>query len=364
MAAVRNQGAGDIGDYRDAVSDYLPQIEAAVARLRRAPEDGEAVAGLFRLLHNLKGDAALCKVDIGVRLMHPLESLLDNVRNGRLRFTPMLGEVVLLVADRLELAVAALADGRSQAALQLDTLTTELVALARVSPARLEQAARSLIYKVTGFWPVVSAPLPPVPAQPAAAGQQEQARQLEFFRTLAEQLEQRSPLYAGRTGRIVQLARDTNREAGEPVDALQLEAALYMHDIGMMFLPDSAWLKPGQLTEADRAVLHRHPEFAAGLLACMNGWQDAAQMVLQHHEQADGSGYPAGLKLPDICSGARLIAVVDAFEAVMLKHAQRGHGRSMLRAIAEINACEQQFAREWVEPFNRVIRRLLESEAG
>ena len=68
-----------------------------------------------------------------------------------------------------------------------------------------------------------------------------------------------------------------------------------------------------------------------------------------------------GLVAVDICAGAKILAIVDAFEAVMLKHIHRGKNRSVLRAIAEINACDTQFAPEWINPFNQVIRKTLES---
>ena len=58
--------------------------------------------------------------------------------------------------------------------------------------------------------------------------------------------------------------------------------------------------------------------------------------------------------------GAKILAIVDAFEAVTLKHSHRGQSRSLIRAIAEINACDDQFATEWIEPFNRVIRKMVE----
>ena len=68
-------------------------------------------------------------------------------------------------------------------------------------------------------------------------------------------------------------------------------------------------------------------------------------------------GYPEGLGADRICDGAKILAIVDAFESVMLKHAHRGKNRSVLRAIAEVNACDNQFAKEWIEPFNQVIHR-------
>jgi HD-GYP domain-containing protein (c-di-GMP phosphodiesterase class II) len=93
----------------------------------------------------------------------------------------------------------------------------------------------------------------------------------------------------------------------------------------------------------------------------MPGWTAAAEMVRQHHEMPCGSGYPEGLTGDAICPGAKILAIVDAFEAVTLKHSHRGQSRSLIRAIAEINACDDQFSAEWIEPFNRVIRRMVES---
>ena len=76
---------------------------------------------------------------------------------------------------------------------------------------------------------------------------------------------------------------------------------------------------------------------------------------------ADGGGYPNALQDQEICAGAKIMAIVDAFEAVMLKHIHRGKNRSVLRAIAEINACDKQFAPEWIAPFNAVIRKTVEN---
>jgi HD-GYP domain-containing protein (c-di-GMP phosphodiesterase class II) len=129
----------------------------------------------------------------------------------------------------------------------------------------------------------------------------------------------------------------------------------------MMFLAETVWLKVGQMSPDDKKTLALHPSLGTGLLERMNNWKAAAEIVLQHHEMPDGAGYPAGIKSDAICPGAKILAIVDAFEAVMLKHSHRGHSRSMLRAIAEINACDNQFAPEWVEPFNSVVRRMIET---
>ena len=75
----------------------------------------------------------------------------------------------------------------------------------------------------------------------------------------------------------------------------------------------------------------------------------------------DGQGYPQGLKEDQIVPGAKILAIADAYESVMLKHSHRGEGRSLLRAVAEINASDKQFSAEWIAHFNKVIRGLVEA---
>ena len=314
-------------------------------------------------MHNIKGDATLCKVDLAVNIVHPIETVLSRFRNGEVIFSDILAEAILLAIDRLELAVEGLLSGRSLENLHLLTLVEQLERLAQTPPTDIEAGAGDLIEAVTGFRPAAEnsqllrgSATSLVRKTKAQAGED-----LRFFRSLANQLEARSLLFKGRTTRLLRLASETNHEMGKPVDPIQLEAAIYMHDVGMMFLPESVWLKVERMTPEDKQTLRTHPKFAAGLLSRMEGWQDAANIVIQHHEMPDGLGYPDGITGDLICPGAKILSIVDAFEAVMLKHINRGRNRSVLRAIAEVNACDNQFAPEWIEPFNRIIRRTVEA---
>jgi chemotaxis protein histidine kinase CheA len=345
-------------EFRDALNDQVATFEGQVAHLRREPTDREAIATLFRALHTVKGDASICRFELGVRITHPIEELLVRLRAGKLAFSPLLAEAVLLALDRLELAVEALLAGRSLDALRLQALIDGLDRLSGSDNDDLDADSVALIEAVTGFRPAgAAAKLTP---RPATRGHDNEG-DLKFFQSMAVQLEMRSPLFKGRSGRLLRLALDTNARAGKPVAAAQLEAAVYLHDIGMMFLPESIWLKVGGLTEAERRAMREHPSFAAGLAARMEGWQEAAVMITQHHEMVDGKGYPQGLKEDQIVPGARILAIIDAFEAVTLKHSHRGHGRSLLRAVAEVNASDKQFSAEWIGHFNQVIRGMVEA---
>lgn len=349
-------------EFADSLTDLAPRIENDIARLKKAPTDRELIADLFRSIHNIKGDASLCKFELAVALAHPIESLMSRFRDGELRFSDLLAETVLLAIDRLELATDALIKRKSVENLMLLPLVQGLERMAETPTAEIDAQARQLIEIVTGFSPV-SGGLPSKPQRipHAAEGESGVLADLQFFRSLALQFESRSPLFRGRTTRVLRLALETNKAAGNPVNPLQLEAAVYLHDVGMMFLPESVWLKVGRMSEEEKNALRNHPGFAAGILQRMAGWEAAAEMVAQHHEMPDGAGYPNYLKGEQICAGAKILAIVDAFEAVMLKHIHRGRNRSVLRAIAEINACDRQFAPEWIGPFNAVIRRTIEA---
>ena len=348
----------------ESLSDLAPAIERDVARLKSTPNDRDVIGSLFRAIHNIKGDAALCKVEVAVRIAHPIEALLARLRNHEVPFSDITAEALLLALDRLELATDSLYAGKPLDALRLPGLIGGLEQLASAPPLEIDELAASLIETVTGFRPAaeLSNLIRGRSSSHPGRSNSQQADDLRFFRSLADQLEARSPLFKGRTLRLLRLSFETNQMRGRAVDPTQLEAAVYMHDIGMMFLPEAIWLKPERMSVEERASLRTHPTHAAGILARMDGWDEAAQMVAQHHEMPDGEGYPAGLTAAQIVDGAKILAIVDAFEAIMLKHINRGKNRSVLRAIAEVNACDKQFAAEWIEPFNRVIRRTVEAK--
>ena len=356
------QDSESLEEFADALTDRAPEVERDVARLKKTPADREVIADLFRAIHNIKGDSALCKFELGVAITHPIETMMSRFREGEIPFSDLLAEMTLLAVDRLELAADALLAGKSLENLRLVDLIQGLEALALVSASDIDSKCAELIEAVTGFSPVIGEISSRAPHVATPKREQVNAStDLHFFRSLALQLESRSPLFKGRTMRILRLALETNKAGGLAIDPVQLEAAVYLHDFGMMLLPEAVWLKIGKMTPEDKLALRNHPGFAAGLLQRMPGWAVAAEMVAQHHEMPNGEGYPNALLSKDICAGAKILAIVDAFEAVMLKHIHRGKNRSVLRAIAEINACDNQFAPEWIAPFNAVIRKTVEN---
>jgi diguanylate cyclase (GGDEF)-like protein len=110
-----------------------------------------------------------------------------------------------------------------------------------------------------------------------------------------------------------------------------------LHDIGKIGVPDAILHKTGQLSEAEWAIIRKHPEWGKQILEGIRFLEAPAEMVLSHHERWDGSGYPSGLSGEDIPLGARIFAVVDAFDAMTSYRPYRAP-ESYQKARAEIRA--------------------------
>lgn len=353
-------------EFADILREKAMELAQLLSRLRQTPGDQRILDAIFQNVHTIKGEASVSKVDLAVIIVHPLEGLLVRYRSGELVFSELATEVFLLAMDRLELAVEAILRGDPLEDLRLVQLVQYMERAVQAQPPEVPDLYADLIKSVTGYPTLVSEKISALPEKLDEATvpiSQDVGADLQFFRTLGLQLENYSLSFRGRTTRILRLALETNRIAPNPVNPVQLEAAIYLHDLGMMIMPEHVWLKRGHLTAEERLSLRAHPSFGAGLLKRMPNWEPAAEMVAQHHEMPNGTGYPDALKLDKICHGARLIAIVDAFESIVLRNSQAGRNISVLRAISEINACSDQFAPELVKPFNTVIRSIVERPA-
>ena len=125
-------------------------------------------------------------------------------------------------------------------------------------------------------------------------------------------------------------------EIGLSRDELEIlsHAALF-HDIGKIAVPDAILMKPGELSESERAVMQIHPEEGAEIVGRLGFLADAVPAIRHHHENFDGSGYPAGLVGVEIPLGARIIHVADALDAMMNARVYRP-GRSLASALEEL----------------------------
>jgi putative nucleotidyltransferase with HDIG domain len=101
-----------------------------------------------------------------------------------------------------------------------------------------------------------------------------------------------------------------------PRQVSSIARGAYLHDIGKLGIPDGILFKPGPLTYEERKVMQKHVELGFDLVKGIQFLEDAAEVILTHHERFDGSGYPRGLKGDQIPVVGRTFAVADTFDAI------------------------------------------------
>jgi putative nucleotidyltransferase with HDIG domain len=169
---------------------------------------------------------------------------------------------------------------------------------------------------------------------------------------LSRAIEARDPHSSGHAMRVGVMAEVVAARLGwdeADIDVLRMSAAL--HDIGKLAVSEQVLRKPGPLDEAELAEMRRHPEEGARMVARVRSMSLAVPAVLYHHERWDGAGYPVGVEGDAIPWEARVLAVVDAFDAMTTDRSYRRAVTGDL-AVAELERClGTQFDPEVVRVF-------------
>jgi len=144
------------------------------------------------------------------------------------------------------------------------------------------------------------------------------------------------------------------RDLGVPERCMpDLEMGALLHDIGKIGVPDSILNKPNRLTPEEYEIVKRHPEFGWTVVRNLPGLEQTSLYVLHHHEHFDGTGYPARLRDSEIPIGARIVAVIDAFDAMVSSRPYRA-GLPLQEAIKRLHqASGTQFDPDVVKSFVR-----------
>ncbi|MBI4372185.1 MAG: HD domain-containing protein [Candidatus Omnitrophica bacterium] len=190
----------------------------------------------------------------------------------------------------------------------------------------------------------------------------EQETYYQIVMSLAEEVNAKDPYTAGHLEGVERLGLMTAQEMGYDLSGRKkdiLVASLHLHDVGKIGIPDHILMKPSSLTDEEWKVMRQHPIKGAKILQPLSGFKDVANVVLHHHENYDGSGYPDGLRGEAIPVEARIVSVVDAFHAIVSKRCY-SKGRSIDTAFQELERCAgTQFDPKVVESFIRVYKRML-----
>ncbi len=184
----------------------------------------------------------------------------------------------------------------------------------------------------------------------------------EMIETLANVIVARDSYTAGHQKRVANLASAIAAKLNLPLHTIEgIHLSALIHDIGKIAIPAEILTKPTGLSSFELAMLRNHVQTGYDILKNIHFPWNIAQIVLEHHERLDGSGYPNGLKGDSICEEARIIAVADVVEAISSDRPYR-KSRGIDAALEEItdnsgklydsravNACLQVFQEDHFE---------------
>ena len=179
-----------------------------------------------------------------------------------------------------------------------------------------------------------------------------QQQTLAMATALVSLIDLRDRYTGGHSARVADYVRKTAMQMCLPYEQTEtIVFAASLHDIGKIGVPDHILLKPGSLSDEEFGWIRKHPEWGWMAVRNVNGFNEAALLILHHHERLDGNGYPGRLKGAEIPLGSRLIAVADSFDALTTDRPYR-NARTRLEALAELHRCAgRQFDLQVVNAF-------------
>lgn len=164
---------------------------------------------------------------------------------------------------------------------------------------------------------------------------------------LARSIEGKDPHTEGHCERLAEMSARLGEFLGLEASLVQaLRRAGVVHDIGKVAVPDHVLLKPGPLTAKERELMERHPVVGEGICAPLKSFQQVLPIIRHHHEKLNGTGYPDGLKGDAIPITARVLQIVDVYDALITA---RPYKKGMKPAEA-LKVMEKEVRRGWWDP--------------
>jgi len=181
---------------------------------------------------------------------------------------------------------------------------------------------------------------------------------MEFVESLAKTIDVKDSYTFEHAERSKKHAREICKELGLPESLTELiEYAALVHDIGKIGIDNNILEKPGKLTPEERKLIEKHPEIGSKIVEPIALLSSVAPIVLYHQEWYNGQGYPEGLKKEEIPLGARIVAVLDAYDAMT---SDRPYRKAMKKseAIEELKRGKgTQFDPQVVDAFLKIIEK-------
>jgi putative two-component system response regulator len=161
---------------------------------------------------------------------------------------------------------------------------------------------------------------------------------------LARSIEGKDPYTQGHCERLADYSARLGEHMGLPAEEIKaLRRAGIVHDIGKVAVPDSILLKPSRLTRSEQMIVRLHPVVGERICASLKSFQLVLPIIRHHHEKMDGSGYPDGLKGEQIPLTARVLQIVDVYDALRTERPYK----AALSSAAALSMMENEVKKGW-----------------
>lgn len=361
-------------EYDKSLTTFLDDLETAhqgcdslLLQMEGSPEDEALLGKIFQTMSNIETDLNYIGLIELIPMIHALEDILDSLRLGEFPYDSVLGDLILLTMDlpRLEVNSRLEHDKKAFDVEQIDAMTDAIKAVAKSNKQNYRELVRQAVLTIDPDTAL------DFEYEQDAAFQIYNSEDvlyacgitidddIRFFMRQAHAVDERSKYWQGRSDRVLQQTLMLNTLCNNPVHPDQLAVAVLNHETALAYLPLELLHKSDKLSKKELKLIHDHPIASSRLLKGLGRWEEARQIIAQHHEHEDGSGYPNGLSAGDICAGAKMLAITDAFEACTHNRAYITRiKRPILRATLKLqHYAGTQFDKQYVSIFTQMIRK-------
>lgn len=370
------QDAETLIEYRDHFSDQYQHIEHLTIGLENCPEDLSAVHQLHEIFQQLRLSSTQLNLTPLVENLAEIVLLLEFIMDQD-RYPKSFSEYLLILIDRLMMmaddvlhtsSINMLATQNIHVSLQTMILCQSIDEMVTNIPLAISQVTKSATddnhslsddFDIVLFdddEPEISNTTPdndPITSAHAYMT----ARENEPLIFLSQLADLHTNHGYKHTHFLHEIALAMNFMENEPVSSEELWAGICLHDIGLGHLAEilsaSRRLSPEEIEQ-----VRKHPVVGAHVCEKTIYGTECRRIVLEHHERIDGRGYPYGITGESISEGAKILAIVDSFHAMISNRPYKRHIKNILRAVSEINACSNTlYDPRWVEVFNQCIKQ-------
>ena len=351
-------------DLKDEIIELYEASEQCLVELEITPDDKELQRALFRNVHTIKGDLGLVGYAPMISVLQDLEDVLDLMRKDQIKYSDSMHDLVLGMLDLVsEFVNVCIEQGKAEYDQAIVDAVNELIRQIKPENSDEHDVLLSNATKILKSELSTDSSLQKNKLLKTAIPKglsKEKHEDLVFFREIIRSIEKRAGYDEGRGERIARLALFINSQSDRQIPEEQLAVACYVHDFGMAFMPHDV-IQKDKLSPIETNLLRSHVYKSTRLLEHLKDWDEARKIVMQHHENIDGSGYPLGIKGDDMCEGAKLLAIIDRYEHLMHGSVESENIAPKQAIIALNQNNKGKVSNYWLRLFNQSITKVLNS---